>query len=67
MTDLHLRQKHRTGSYEPPRRRCLTPAEMKAKGMLLNEAGFWITKLREDMRFSLPRDSRIDSDGVGKG
>lgn len=35
--------KHRRGEFGV-NRRCLTPDEMKAKGMLINHAGFWITK-----------------------
>lgn len=34
---------HRTGKHGV-NRRCRTPEEMKAKGMLINHAGFWITK-----------------------
>ncbi|MGQ0834974.1 MAG: FDXHR family putative zinc-binding protein [Gammaproteobacteria bacterium] len=33
--------RHRTGSW--PDRRCLSPAEMSAKGWLRNDASFWIT------------------------
>lgn len=36
-------EKHRTGKYGV-NRRCLTPEEMTAKGMLVNHAGFWVTK-----------------------
>lgn len=35
--------KHRVGAY-PDGRRCLTVAEMAARGMALNAAGFWVTK-----------------------
>lgn len=35
--------KHRTGVHGV-NRRCLTSEEMIAKGMSLNDAGFWITK-----------------------
>jgi len=38
--------KHRTGRYGIDRR-CLTPDEMRAKGMFINSAGYWITKARE--------------------
>lgn len=34
--------KHRSGQHGHDRR-CLTPNEMKAKGMSLNKSGFWIT------------------------
>lgn len=32
--------RHRTGDQEA--RRCLTPAEMRAAGMVVNAAGFWV-------------------------
>jgi hypothetical protein len=60
--------KHRAG--EPPNRRspletrrCLIPAEMRALGMVLNAAGWWVTKLR-DSAPSLPRRSgdRLEND-----
>lgn len=35
--------KHRTGKHGV-NRRCLTPEEMTAKGMLVNKDGFWITE-----------------------
>lgn len=34
---------HRTGEFGKDRR-CLTVAQMAAKGMCQNEAGFWMTK-----------------------
>ena len=37
-------EKHRTGKHGKDRR-CRTPEEMMAKGMLKNPAGFWITEL----------------------
>lgn len=33
--------RHRTGSYFPDERRCLTPDEMRAKGMTQNARGHW--------------------------
>ena len=36
--------KHRTGSYNPPERRCLTGQEMLAKGMAMSGAGWWVTE-----------------------
>jgi hypothetical protein len=33
--------KHRTGNFVPPQRRCLSPAEMVSKGMFLGNDGFW--------------------------
>ena len=40
-------EKHRTGDFGKPgvrsKRRCFTIEEMKAKGFLKNEPGFWIT------------------------
>lgn len=39
--------KHRTGRHGvtegPDRRRCLTPAELAAKGMTQNSKGYWTT------------------------
>ena len=35
--------KHRTGEHGVDRR-CMTPEEMTALGMLVNHAGFWITE-----------------------
>ena len=39
--------KHRTGEHGVDRR-CMTPEEMTAIGMLVNHAGFWITEKRND-------------------
>jgi hypothetical protein len=38
---------HRTGSYTPLQRRCLSPDEMRARGMLHNAAWFWITEINQ--------------------
>ena len=42
--------RHRVGGYQtatkPSTRRCLTVAEMAAKGMSVNPAGFWVTETR---------------------
>jgi hypothetical protein len=35
--------KHRTGTYTPMQRRCLSPDEMRAKGMLVSARGWWLT------------------------
>lgn len=35
-------EKHRTGQHGVDRR-CLTPEEMRAKGMDMNAAGFWVS------------------------
>jgi hypothetical protein len=37
--------KHRTGEYGGGRR-CMTTAEMEAKGMRLTESGVWVGKAR---------------------
>jgi hypothetical protein len=37
--------RHRTGAYALAQRRCLSPDEMRAKGMAKNAAGFWVTEL----------------------
>jgi hypothetical protein len=36
--------KHRTGEFGKDRR-CLTTDEMKAKGMAVNAAGFWVSSV----------------------
>lgn len=41
----HAFEIHRTGKHGVDRR-CMTPVEMTAKGMLVNAAGFWISGLR---------------------
>jgi hypothetical protein len=38
--------RHRVGEFNPNTRRCLTPEEMRAKGMLISSTGFWITEAR---------------------
>ena len=35
---------HRTGTYDPPARRCLTETEMDAKGMVRTSTGRWVEK-----------------------
>ena len=56
---------HRTG--DPDSRRCLTVAEMEARGMSRNAAGFWITKkfafqpLREGELHEIGRTPGTDS------
>lgn len=32
---------HRVGPYDPPARRCLTPDEMTAKGLWIDDRGIW--------------------------
>jgi hypothetical protein len=54
--------KHRTGEYGR-QRRCRTPEEMTALGMLVNHAGFWITEKRNDyMDIGSPEQSDTDED-----
>jgi hypothetical protein len=36
--------KHRTGTYVPLARRCLTADEMRAKGMAQNQRGQWVSE-----------------------
>jgi hypothetical protein len=51
---------HRTGDHGV-NRRCRTPAEMEKIGMLLNDAGFWITEKRNDfMDNGTPEQSEAD-------
>lgn len=49
--------RHRVGPFESPeapaKRRCLTPAEMTAKGWLHNAAGFWIRSVRPAVTHAL--------------
>lgn len=46
--------KHRTGPFgkasTPAQRRCLKPDEMRAIGMLKNEAGFWVSCRMDDQK-----------------
>lgn len=52
--------KHRTGEHGR-NRRCRTVEEMTALGMLLNNAGFWITEKRNDyMDIRSPKQSGTD-------
>jgi hypothetical protein len=43
---LRAFEKHRTGKHGVDRR-CMTPDEMLAKGMSINEAGYWIASKME--------------------
>ena len=45
--------RHRTGTYTPNTRRCLTVSEMTAKGMLKNNNGYWIRMALEAGTVSL--------------
>jgi len=36
--------KHRTGTYQPSNRRCLSVAEMRAAGWSVNATGYWRTE-----------------------
>lgn len=45
-------ERHRTGPIE--QRRCLTPREMDAQGMSVNDRGFWRTSVY-DRRPGVPR------------
>ena len=49
-------EKHRTGKFCRGRR-CMTPAEMTALGMLINSAGFWITEKLNGRNQDEPHDS----------
>lgn len=55
---------HRTGPYGGGRR-CLSPEEMRAKGMGVNLAGFWIERsMRADERSALRESSEgLPEDG----
>jgi hypothetical protein len=45
--------KHRTGNHGL-NRRCMTPEEMQAKGMSLNNDGFWIREKMNKLFFKKP-------------
>ena len=55
-------EKHRIGKFGLDRR-CMTPAEMTALGMLVNSAGFWIT---EKLNGQFDQDEPQDSDSTEK-
>ena len=46
--------KHRTGTYDPPQRRCLSVPEMATKGMVKNSYGFWVGKKNAKYLSELP-------------
>jgi hypothetical protein len=52
---------HRTGEHGV-NRRCRTPQEMTALGMLVNDAGFWITEKRNEYNMDIgsPEQSSAD-------
>lgn len=56
---------HRVGPYapinQPSSRRCLTAAELSAKGWLLNRSGFWISESRAERQ---ERRGRTHPSGV---
>jgi hypothetical protein len=43
---------HRAGTYRPLTRKCLTHAEMRAKGMTVNRFGFWVSEARKYERIA---------------
>jgi hypothetical protein len=50
--------KHRVGRYTPMERRCLSPDEMRAKGMVVNSTGFWVSHAQADSSAPGMRSSR---------
>jgi hypothetical protein len=42
----HAFDAHRAGRYTPMERRCLTPDQMRAKGMAVSSTGFWVSEPR---------------------
>lgn len=50
-------EKHRAGEHEGGQRRCLTPDEMRERGMALNSSGWWVGSLRENASPNSSRDS----------
>jgi hypothetical protein len=59
--------RHRRGTYTPPARRCLSPDEMRAKGMTRNAAGYWITEARLERAASFRPARRSDDLPPGLG
>ncbi len=61
----------RSGTYWPTRRVCLTPKQMRARGMSLNAAGLRITETREERAGSRGRagrsGDRIKADHLSRG
>ena len=53
--------KHRTGAFGIDRR-CRTPEEMRAAGMVLNQDGWWITKHRPDDAVAARRHDQLPAD-----
>jgi len=58
----HAFDLHRTGEHANNARRCMSPDEMKLKGMILRSDGFWVSELR-----SLPVPVSPTSPAPGKG
>jgi len=58
----HAFDKHRTGTYSPLARRCLTVAEMTARGMSRNAAAFWIVSAMPILRFGTRETAAIGTD-----
>jgi len=54
--------KHRTGAYLPNQRRCLSPDEMRIKGMAQTATGFWITRRKSFLHTPAITGAAIDSD-----
>ncbi len=53
---------HRVGM--PTKRRCLSPAEMVARGMTTNDAQFWITSRRSILAPAHPRNGGDRADPI---
>ena len=58
-------EKHRTGEHKDNGRRCLTAAEMMAKGMALNAKGFWISEAYPTELLEKKRESNQIADSSG--
>lgn len=66
--------KHRTGLHCKGTRRCLTPEEMLAKGMVKNAAGFWVSSARttfgekdEELNDDNESEEEHDDPGIDSG
>lgn len=58
--------KHRTGKHGVDRR-CMTEQEMLNKGMCLNDAGFWVSKLYEVVHDYGTKTESGNADSTGDG
>jgi hypothetical protein len=46
-SSVYAFDKHRTGTFHPPARRCLSTDEMLSLGMAKNQRGLWVSSLNK--------------------